>query len=84
MSSDSNQESIALVTVPGTHAERVREFANTLLEDQSPDVEGYASIIGGIGAGGGPSIGGPIISSLSGTDCSITRRERDFECGDDD
>jgi hypothetical protein len=82
--SSQEQAGIAVISVPSAHAEKVREFANSLLEEQSPDVEGYAAIIGGIGGGGGISRS-PIINSLSGTDCSLTGKPKnDFNCGDDD
>ena len=89
--SDTNQAGIAVITVPPAHAAKVQEFANSLLEEQSPDVEGYGALIRGVGEvggsiGGGIS-GGPIISSLSGSDCSVTGprlKPNDFECGDED
>lgn len=91
--SDQEQGGIAVITVPPSHAAKVQEFANSLLEEQTPEVEGYAALVKGVGdIGGGmrPSVGsmsGPVINALSGSDCSVTGpkfKPNDFECGDED
>jgi hypothetical protein len=81
--SEESRGTVAVISVPPAHAERVKAFATSLMEEQTPDVEGYAAIVGGIGGGGGISRG-PIVSALSGTDCEATILKKDFNCGDED
>ena len=82
---------VAMIWVPDELAGDVREYASSLIEDQKPDVEGYAALVKGMGEigkvpggiGGGISRGG-MVNALSGTGCAITLAKNDFMCDDED
>ena len=90
MSDQSAADKVGMVWVPDSLANQVKEYASSLMEEQTPDVEGYASIVGGIGTGRMPDIGGGslqkggLVNALSGTGCAVTLAKNDFMCDDED
>ena len=90
MSDQSAADKVGMVWVPDSLANQVKEYASSLMEEQTPDVEGYASIVGGIGTGRMPDISGGslsrggLVNALSGTGCAVTLAKNDFMCDDED
>ena len=87
--SDQEQGGFAIIAVPPSHAAKVHEFANSLLDDQTPDIEGYAAMLKGVGEIGGGvrpdpaglKLGGGGITAVTHSDC-VQTKTNDFECGD--
>lgn len=91
MAEEQTTGKVAMIWVPDELAGEVKNYASSLIEEQTPDVSGYAAFVKGIGDArptpGG--IGGKVasigaINALSGTGCAITLAKNDFMCDDED
>lgn len=73
---------LSSVVVPTEHVEQIRAFADALLADQTPDVEGYASILKGFGS---PDMrqAKPVLAAVTGTEVVLTVA-KDIDSGDSD
>jgi hypothetical protein len=83
------QTGVGIVVVPNSQVDAVRKYAASLVDEDTPDIEGYAAMIKGIGGsievgGAGVSQGILMADGPCGTDCKVTTLRRDFNCGDGD
>jgi hypothetical protein len=79
------QTGVGVVAVPNSQVEAVRKYAASILNEDTPDIEGYAAMIRGIGLSGDISRGGILMADAPcGTSCTIDKGTKDFACGDPD
>ena len=85
----SEGQTVGVLIVPDAVAKQVRDYAEGLAEAQASEVEGYRAGFGDLG-GLGNILGRPdltlagVVNTLSGTQCSVSTKEKDFSCLDDD